>query len=160
MIDQGAAFYWQYNWAGSIDGAASPFALIRDHVLLPRAGDLVAAGEELRRTMTRDLMAQMQLHPNLVFLAPVTRISPSATIFLMSPFVLGVFPGSVRVQNTLPANSPASPVESFPLTATWNAAMSGVESTGEAVRVPASRSPAPRPRRCSTKDGAGIGRGS
>jgi hypothetical protein len=56
MIDQGAAFYWQYNWAGSIDGAASPFALIRDHVLLPRAGDLVAAGEELRRTMTRDLI--------------------------------------------------------------------------------------------------------
>jgi hypothetical protein len=59
MIDQGAAFYWQYDWDGSIANAGRPFALIRDHVLLPRAGALVAAGEELRRTMTRDLIERV-----------------------------------------------------------------------------------------------------
>lgn len=56
MIDQGAAFYWQYDWDGSIQGASRPFALIRDHVLLRQARDLAAAGEELRRTMGRDLI--------------------------------------------------------------------------------------------------------
>jgi hypothetical protein len=53
-IDHGAALYFHH---GSYDFAAysrSPFAPIRDHVLLPYAGELAAADRELRTRLSAD----------------------------------------------------------------------------------------------------------
>ena len=48
LIDHGAALYFHHDWA-SVDGARArtPFPAIRDHVLLPFAGDLEAADVRL-----------------------------------------------------------------------------------------------------------------
>jgi hypothetical protein len=47
LIDHGAALYWHHDWAGGVAGADRPFALVRDHVLLPGADRLATAGAEL-----------------------------------------------------------------------------------------------------------------
>lgn len=49
LIDHGAALYWQHDWDGAVATARPdrPFPLIRDHVLLPWADDLPAAGAHL-----------------------------------------------------------------------------------------------------------------
>lgn len=73
MIDQGAAFYWHHDWDGALDGAARPFAPIRDHVLLPWADDLVAAGEQLQRTLTDELLRRvLGMVPDEWFLDPAS----------------------------------------------------------------------------------------
>jgi hypothetical protein len=43
LIDHGAALTFQHQWDGAQARSATPFALIRDHVLLPFAGELDAA---------------------------------------------------------------------------------------------------------------------
>ena len=48
LIDHGAAFYWHHDWDGGVKGADRAFPLIREHVLLPWADALPAAGETLR----------------------------------------------------------------------------------------------------------------
>ena len=48
LIDHGAAFYWHHDWDGGTKGADRPFPLVREHVLLPWADALPAAGEILR----------------------------------------------------------------------------------------------------------------
>ena len=47
LIDHGAAFYRQHGEAPLADSAGAPFPLIRDHVLLNRAGSIVEADERL-----------------------------------------------------------------------------------------------------------------
>ena len=57
-IDHGAALYWQHDWDGTL-AAARPergFALVRDHVLLPWAGALDAAGALAARAFTDDVI--------------------------------------------------------------------------------------------------------
>lgn len=53
LIDHGAALYWQHDWDGTVADArpSRPFPLIRDHVLLPWADDLPAAGADLVRAL-------------------------------------------------------------------------------------------------------------
>ena len=53
-IDHGAALYWQHDWSGVVaDGnPARRFPLIRDHVLLPWADALPAAGQALSDLLT------------------------------------------------------------------------------------------------------------
>ena len=46
LIDHGAALYFHHAWANAAASAASPFAAVRDHVLLPRASRLAEAGAE------------------------------------------------------------------------------------------------------------------
>jgi len=48
LIDHGAALYWHHDWNGSTAGSDRPFPLVRDHVLLPCADTLPAAGSTLR----------------------------------------------------------------------------------------------------------------
>ena len=57
LIDHGAAIYAHHDWA-SVDDARTrtPFPLIRDHVLLARAGDIDAADDELSRQLGEDLL--------------------------------------------------------------------------------------------------------
>jgi hypothetical protein len=47
LIDHGAAFYRQHGDRPLAESARAPFPLIRDHVLLPRAGSLLDADERL-----------------------------------------------------------------------------------------------------------------
>ncbi|HVJ38486.1 MAG TPA: HipA family kinase [Stenotrophomonas sp.] len=47
LIDHGASLYFHHDWASAGDAAAKPFALIRDHVLLPFATDIAAADAQL-----------------------------------------------------------------------------------------------------------------
>ena len=44
LIDHGAALYWHHGWDGALDRPARRFERVKDHVLLPQAGDLAAAG--------------------------------------------------------------------------------------------------------------------
>jgi hypothetical protein len=43
LIDHGAALYFHHDWRDYLGRASQPFAAIKDHVLLPFAGDLAAA---------------------------------------------------------------------------------------------------------------------
>lgn len=54
LIDHGAALYFQHSWAHYLERSREPFARIRDHVLLPFAGDLEAAHERMLARVTPD----------------------------------------------------------------------------------------------------------
>jgi hypothetical protein len=55
LIDHGASLYFHHNWdEGSIDRAGTPFAPIREHVLLPWASELREADAELAPLITAD----------------------------------------------------------------------------------------------------------
>ena len=45
LIDHGASFYFHHSWTNHEKHATSPFALIKDHVLLPQASMLSEADE-------------------------------------------------------------------------------------------------------------------
>ena len=52
LIDHGAALYVHHRWEGWDTRVQSPFPQIKEHVLLPLAGDLAAADARLRPTLT------------------------------------------------------------------------------------------------------------
>ena len=56
LIDHGAALYVQHTWTDYLKRARSPFAAIKDHVLLPVAGDLRGADETLAPRITPALI--------------------------------------------------------------------------------------------------------
>lgn len=79
LIDHGAALYWHHDWAGGIAGADRPFSPIRDHVLLPRADRLSAAGEALAAQMNDEaLRAAVERVPDGWLLAPTDAPTPAA----------------------------------------------------------------------------------
>jgi len=57
LIDHGAAIYQHHNWP-SVDAARTraPFPLIKDHVLLSKAGDIKEADAELSSKLTDDVI--------------------------------------------------------------------------------------------------------
>jgi hypothetical protein len=57
LIDHGAALYAHHDWP-SVDAArtASPFPLIKSHVLLEHSGDLAAVDAEMRRRLTAEVI--------------------------------------------------------------------------------------------------------
>lgn len=61
LIDHGAALYFHHDWANHMAKARAPFAMIRNHALLPCAGDLRAADAALAPLVTeaalRDIVA-------------------------------------------------------------------------------------------------------
>ena len=59
LIDHGAALYVHHRWAGWEDRVQSPFPQIRDHVLLPLAGDLAAADARLRPLLTDEAIGRV-----------------------------------------------------------------------------------------------------
>ena len=63
LIDHGAALYFHHDWTDHLARSRAPFARIRDHVLLPRAGDLRAADAALAPRITeaalREIVAQV-----------------------------------------------------------------------------------------------------
>ena len=59
LIDHGAALYFHHQWDGYLNRAASPFALIKDHVLLPFASELAAADAAMAAALTPRVIADV-----------------------------------------------------------------------------------------------------
>lgn len=78
LIDHGAALYVQYAWSNPDRVAQSRFPMIKDHVLLPFADTIEAAGQELAARITPQLLDEvLGLVPN-EWLGPQS--SPFATV--------------------------------------------------------------------------------
>ncbi len=76
LIDHGAALYFHHQWERLDEKALSPFAPIRQHVLLPWASQLAQADEELRPLLAPALLSKiLELIPD----AWLTRPSVEAT---------------------------------------------------------------------------------
>jgi hypothetical protein len=56
LIDHGASLYFHHSWNTWETHAKSPFALIKDHVLLPQASELVATDLAFRKLLTKDIL--------------------------------------------------------------------------------------------------------
>ena len=56
LIDHGAALYFHHTGLEDPAAALNPFPLIRDHVLLPRAGRIAAVDADLAARLTRQLL--------------------------------------------------------------------------------------------------------
>ena len=59
LIDHGAALYFHHDWRDFMARATSPFALIKDHVLLPFAGRLAEADVSMSALLTPELIADV-----------------------------------------------------------------------------------------------------
>ena len=63
LIDHGAALYFHHDWTDHLAKSRTPFAMIRNHALLPLAGDLRAADAALAPRITeaalREIVAQV-----------------------------------------------------------------------------------------------------
>jgi hypothetical protein len=59
LIDHGAALYFHHNWGTAMARATAPFPLIKDHVLLPFARDLVAADATLAGQLTPEVVSDV-----------------------------------------------------------------------------------------------------
>ena len=59
LIDHGAALYFQHDWRDYEARAASLFALIKDHVLLPFASALAAADAPMAAVLTPERLAEI-----------------------------------------------------------------------------------------------------
>lgn len=65
LIDHGAALYFHHDWRDYLARAASPFALIKDHVLLPFASALDAVDAWMTQRLTPPRIAEIvQLIPD------------------------------------------------------------------------------------------------
>ncbi len=74
LIDHGASLYFHHDWATAADAAAKPFALIRDHVLLPFADDITGADAELSARLDDDAIDR------IVSLVPDGWLPPDPTL--------------------------------------------------------------------------------
>ncbi|MFQ5568129.1 MAG: HipA family kinase [Rhodothermales bacterium] len=82
MIDHGAALYFHHNWDGLNEaGIHTSFPLIKDHVLLPLAGDLEAADTRMTTRLHDDVLSEtVALIPEeLLMDAPEGRRPPFAS---------------------------------------------------------------------------------
>ena len=59
LIDHGASLYFHHDWPGHLARAHAPFAPIRQHVLLPLAGDIRAADAVLAPLVTEALLTDI-----------------------------------------------------------------------------------------------------
>jgi hypothetical protein len=59
LIDHGAALYIHHRWDGWESRIQSPFPQIKDHVLLPLAGDLATADARLRPVLTDAVLSEI-----------------------------------------------------------------------------------------------------
>ena len=59
LIDHGAALYFHHDWADHLQRARSAFAPIRQHVLLPLAGDIRAADAVLAPLVDESVLQQI-----------------------------------------------------------------------------------------------------
>lgn len=74
LIDHGAALYMHYDWASVNDArVATPFPLIRQHVLLLRTGDMEAASRAATDALSNDVLdAIVHSVPDALLMDPLT----------------------------------------------------------------------------------------
>lgn len=56
LIDHGAALYFHHSWQGFAEKARRPFVQVKDHVLLPQAGELDAADQACHAILSPELI--------------------------------------------------------------------------------------------------------
>jgi hypothetical protein len=54
LIDHGASLYFHHNWDDWEEQSLKPFVFIKDHVLLPKAGNLQEADEKMKSLLTAE----------------------------------------------------------------------------------------------------------
>ena len=59
LIDHGAALYFHHTWTDMDRRSKDPFALIKEHILLPFAGAIEAAHKAMTSAMTEDVIKQV-----------------------------------------------------------------------------------------------------
>lgn len=59
LIDHGSSFYFHHSWDNWEKQAESPFAFIKDHVLLREASEIEKAGEELKPLITNEFIEKL-----------------------------------------------------------------------------------------------------
>jgi len=59
LIDHGASFYFQHSWNNWESHAKSPFALIKDHVLLPQASKLTEVDGTFKKILTEETIQKI-----------------------------------------------------------------------------------------------------
>jgi len=59
LIDHGASLYFHHSWQNWKEQAAKPFALVKDHVLLPQAQQLAAVNEQFKQVLTNGLITRI-----------------------------------------------------------------------------------------------------
>jgi len=65
LIDHGAALYFHHSWSSAFERSRDPFAMIKDHVLLPRAGLLREIDAQMSGQLTPDIIENIvQLIPD------------------------------------------------------------------------------------------------
>lgn len=57
LIDNGASLYFHHNWPGFMERARTPFAAVKDHVLLPYASRIPAMAELMSSRLSREAIA-------------------------------------------------------------------------------------------------------
>ena len=56
LIDHGAALYFHHSWTDMDQRSKDPFRLIKQHILLPLAGDLKSADERMTALITEEVI--------------------------------------------------------------------------------------------------------
>ena len=59
LIDHGAALYFHHDWRDSLERAANPFTLVKDHVLLPFASRLAEVDAPMAAMLTAERLAEI-----------------------------------------------------------------------------------------------------
>jgi hypothetical protein len=59
LIDHGASLYFHHAWTDDLSGATSPFRPVKEHVLLPWASAIGAAGQRLAARLDRDTLTRV-----------------------------------------------------------------------------------------------------
>lgn len=59
LIDHGASLYFHHSWNTWETHANSPFALIKDHVLLPQASELKETDLAFRKLLTKEVLQEI-----------------------------------------------------------------------------------------------------
>jgi hypothetical protein len=59
LIDHGASLYFHHSWNTWETHAKSPFALIKDHVLLPQASELKETDLAFRKLLTKEVLQEI-----------------------------------------------------------------------------------------------------
>jgi hypothetical protein len=59
LIDHGAALYFHHSWTNMDQRARDPFALIKEHILLPFAGAIETADQAMTAVFTGDVIKQV-----------------------------------------------------------------------------------------------------
>ena len=78
LIDHGASLYFHHDWNSVESAARGPFALIRDHVLLPAASRIAEADRALRPRLSRDVLEDILRQVPDAWLLPEPGIETAA----------------------------------------------------------------------------------